>query len=84
MRIARLLVTLTLTFGMTLALGGVASADAPHPPQGGLGDAPLNSGQARTNAGDNYGAAITASDGAAANSLVRNPACADYDPSLHP
>jgi len=71
---------------MTLALGGVASADAPpyNPPNGGFGDTPLNSTQARDHAGDNYGAAIDASNGAAANSLVRNPTCADYDSSLHP
>jgi len=71
---------------MTLALGGVASADAPpqNPPNGGIGDTPLNSDVARANALDNYMAAINASNGAAANSLLRNPTCGLYDPSLHP
>ncbi len=86
MRIARWFLTLSLALGITLALGGVASADAPpyNPPNGGAGDTPLNSEQAEEHAFDNFLAAVDASGGGAANALVRNPTCVAYAPTLHP
>lgn len=62
-----------------LALAPVAYGHEFNPPEGGLGDTPLNSSVAREKALDNYFAAVANSGGGAANSLLRNPTCAAHN-----
>lgn len=78
----RLMVAVVAGIIASTALTPAAFAHEFNPPDGGIGDTPLNSEQSREQALDNYFGALDASDGAAGNSLFRNPTCAAHN--THP
>lgn len=80
----RWVAALAVAAGAFLLMAPAGFAHEFNPPNGGIGDTPLNSLQARANAFDNYLAALSHSEGA--NSLFRNPTCGAHGgPSgIHP
>ncbi len=79
----RLLLALVLSLAVSAILVGPAAA---HETPDNAPDTPLAAPQAVEHALDNYVAAIGNSDGAAANSLFRNPTCGAHESpgGVHP
>jgi hypothetical protein len=78
--IRRLAVGICGALLLTLTASGVAAAHDVNPPNGGIGDTPLNSSQALTNALDHFVNAVE--QGQAENALLRNPTCSEH--AIHP
>jgi hypothetical protein len=78
--IPRLLAAMFVALALTFSAAVAASAHEINPPNGGLGDTPLNSNQAVAHALDNFEKALE--NGQAENSLLRNPTCGAH--SVHP
>jgi hypothetical protein len=83
-KMTRSIATVMLALLLTVFTASAAFAHGFNPPNGGLGDTPLNSEKAQEKALDHYLAALSHSQ--AENSLLRNPTCALHDTSdgIHP